>query len=155
MDNTPTLVIAPERPDTPDAVLLIEELEGELDPLYPSKSRHGYSVEKLITQGVAFFVLRVDGAPAACGGVQLFGTEYGELKRMYVRPQYRGLGLARRVISHLANYTRAQGVDLLRLETGIYQHAAIALYEKVGFYRIAPFGEYTDDLLSLYFEKRL
>jgi putative acetyltransferase len=37
----------------------------------------------LIKDGVAFFVLRVDGAPAGCGGIKLFGREFGELKRMY------------------------------------------------------------------------
>ena len=88
-------VITPERPDSADAVMLIRELDGHLNPLYPTESRHGYSVEKLIAQGVAFFILRADAVPAGCGGIQLFGTEYGELKRMYVRPQFRGLGFGR------------------------------------------------------------
>jgi len=59
-------IITPERPDTPDAVMLIEELEAHLAPFYPATSRHGYSVEKLIKQGVAFFVARQDGIPAGC-----------------------------------------------------------------------------------------
>ena len=80
------VAIARERPDTPDASALIGELQAELGRFYPPKSQHGYSVQKLIDQGVAFFVARYDGAPAGCGGIQLFGTEYGELKRMYVRP---------------------------------------------------------------------
>ena len=53
--------ITRERPDTPDAVALILELEAELDPLYPRTSRHGYSVDKLIAQGVIFFVVRSGG----------------------------------------------------------------------------------------------
>lgn len=44
---------------------------------------------------------------------------------------------------------------LLRLETGIWQHEAIGLYESLGFYRIPPIGPYTDDPLSLCYEKRL
>ncbi|MEO7908860.1 MAG: GNAT family N-acetyltransferase [Roseiflexaceae bacterium] len=148
-------IITPERPDTGDAVVLITELEAVLEPLYPSESRHGLSVERLLTEAVAFFVLRSDGTPAACGGVKLFGSDYGELKRMYVRPQFRGLGFGRVMLDHLAAYTRAQGVTLLRLETGIHQHAAITLYAGMGFYRIPPFGSYTDDPLSIYFEKRL
>src|SRR5262245_38607640 len=114
-------VITRERPDSTDAVALVAELEAHLDPLYPAKSRHGYSVEKLIAQGVAFFVLRDNDAPAGCGGVQLFGTEYGELKRMFVRPQFRGLGYGRLLLDHLADHALAQGVGLLRLETGILQ----------------------------------
>src|SRR6516165_7566191 len=107
-------VITPERPDSADAVALITELEAHLDPLYPSESRHGYSVEKLIAQRVAFFVLRDNDEAAGCGGIQLFGTEYGELKRMYVRPQFRGLGYGRLLLDHLGEYARAKGINLLR-----------------------------------------
>jgi GNAT superfamily N-acetyltransferase len=148
-------IITWERPDTADAVALIEELEAHLDPLYPSESRHGYSVEKLIAQQVAFFVLRDHGTPAGCGGIQLFGTEYGELKRMYVRPQFRGLGYGRLLLNHLADHARANGIGLLRLETGIHQAPAIRLYEEMGFQQIGPFGEYKDDPLSLFYEKKI
>src|SRR5437763_10193689 len=146
-------IITEERPDSADAVVLIAELEAHLAPLYPVKSRHGYSVEKLLAQAVAFFVLRDNDTPAGCGGIQLVGTEYGELKRMYVRPQFRGLGYGKLLLDHLADHARAQGVGLLRLETGIHQTAAIRLYEQMGFQRIPPFGPYTEDPLSLCYEK--
>jgi GNAT superfamily N-acetyltransferase len=148
-------IITPERPDTPDARALIAELEGALAPLYPAESRHGYSVERLIAEGVAFFLVRQDGAPAGCGGVRLFGTDYGEVKRMYVRPQFRGLGLARLLLEHLADFARSRDVGVLRLETGIHQGAAIGLYERWGFRRIPPFGEYREDPLSRFYEKRI
>jgi GNAT superfamily N-acetyltransferase len=144
-----------ERPDSADASALIAELEAHLEPLYPVMSRHGYSVEKLIAQAVAFFVLRVDEIPAGCGGIQLFGTEYGELKRMYVRPQFRGRGFGKLLVDRLANHARANGVGLLRLETGIYQTEAIGLYERMGFRRIPPFGEYVEDPVSLCYEKQI
>ncbi len=150
-----TISIIPERADTPDAVTLITELESILAPLYPTESRHGYSVEKLIQQGVAFFLIRVDGVPAGCGGIQLFGDEYGELKRMYVRPQFRGLGLSKRMIEHLVAFACERNITLLRLETGIHQQAAIRLYERAGFRRIPPFGEYKPDPVSLCFEMQL
>jgi len=136
--------IAQERPDSPDATALITELDAQLDVLYPSQSRHGYPVDKLIAQGVAFFVLREDGVPVACGGVQIYAGRYGEVKRMYVR-----------VLEHLEEYTLSQGVDLLRLETGIHQTAAISLYEGAGFSSIPPFGEYEEDPLSRFYEKVL
>lgn len=148
-------IITPERPDTADAILLITELEAQLDPLYPRESRHGLSVEQLLAQDVAFFLLRAGGEPAGCGGVKLFDTDYGEVKRMYVRPQYRGSGFAKAMLAHLADYARTQGVGLLRLETGIHQHEAIGLYERAGFTRISPFGDYWDDPLSLFYERPL
>jgi putative acetyltransferase len=147
--------ITRERPDTPDAIALILELEAELDPLYPRTSRHGYSVDKLIAQGVIFFVVRSDGAAAGCGGVQLFGAEYGELKRMYVRPAFRGQGIAKQLLEHLEDYTRDQQIGLLRLETGIHQHAAIGLYERMGYQPIPPFGAYREDPNSLFFERQI
>lgn len=149
------IVIAPERPDTTEATRLVEELEAALEPLYPRESRHGLSIAQLISEHVAFFVIRVDRAPAGCGGVKLVGTAYGELKRMYVRPQFRGLGLGALLIEHLAGYALARGVPLLRLETGIHQHEAIRLYQRAGFRQIPPFGHYQPDPLSLFLEKRL
>lgn len=154
-DRLSSARITLERPDTADAVLLITELEAHLDPLYPRESRHGLSVEQLLAEDVAFFLLRWNENPACCGGVKLYGTDYGEIKRMYVRPRFRGLGFGKTMLDHLADYTRARGVGVLRLETGIHQQEAIGLYERMGFRRIPPFGAYTNDPLSLYYEKRL
>jgi GNAT superfamily N-acetyltransferase len=152
-------VITTERPDTPDALRLIDELQTHLESFYPPESRHGFSVKRLIAEGVAFFVLRADGRadghPAGCGGIKLVSTEYGELKRMYVRPEFRGAGFGELLVEHLAAYARANGVTLLRLETGIHQRAAIRLYERLGFRRIPPFGPYTNDPVSLCYEKAL
>ena len=149
------MIITAERPDTADAMLLISELEAHLDPLYPKTSRHGYSVEKLMQQRVSFFVTRCDGVPAGCGGIELFDSEYGEIKRMYVRPQFRGLGLAKLMLDHLTAYTQEHNVHLLRLETGIHQKEAITLYERAGFQSIPPFGAYKEDPLSRFYEKRI
>lgn len=148
--------ITREQPDTAGALLLIGELESYLEPLYPKESRHGLSVEQLRTENVPFFILRADdGTPAGCVGVKLFGTEYAEVKRMYVRHQFRGHGFAKALLQHIETYTRDHGITCLRLETGIYQTEAIGLYERLGFQRIPPFGTYTNDPLSLCYEKPL
>jgi len=149
------VVITPEHPASPDATALIAELDAHLEPLYARESRHGFSVQKLIADSVAFFVIRDDGAAVGCGGIKLFGTEYGEIKRMWVRPTYRGSGFGKLMLDHLADYAKSRGVGVLRLETGIHQHAAIRLYEQVGFRRIPPFGPYTDDPVSRCYEKRM
>lgn len=146
-----SIMINRERPDTPDATSLILELEDHLAARYPAVSRHGYSVDKLIRENVHFFVLRHNDLPASCGGVQFF-PGYAELKRMYTRPAFRGQGFARAMLEHLAAHVRTAGVSKLRLETGVHQAEAVALYEKFGFLRIGPFGNYTDDPLSLFLE---
>jgi len=148
-------IITSENPAAPDVANLIAELDTHLEPLYPSESRHCFSVQKLVADSVAFFVIRVDGAPAGCAGIKLFGSDYGEVKRMYVRPEFRGVGLAKLLLDNLADYARKYGAETLRLETGVFQHAAISLYEHVGFKRIPPFGEYREDPVSLCYEKRI
>lgn len=138
-----------------DASSLIRELAEHLHSLYPMDGGHDFSVEQLLREAVAFFVMRHDGEPACCGGVKLLGTAYGEIKRMYVRPRFRGLGLGKRMLSHLADHARQRGVRALRLVTGVYQSEAIGLYERCGFQRIPPFGAYQEDPLSVFFEKHL
>ena len=152
-------LIVPERPDSVDATALISELHGYVEPLAPKESRHGFSVEKLVDEDVAFFVMRHDLIPAGCGGVKpfdnQFSEEYGEIKRMYVRPAFHGSGLGRLMLEHLVDYTQRQKLGVLRLETGVYLTEAIGLYERFGFQRIPSFGDYKQDPLSLYFEKQL
>jgi len=149
-----TIAVEEARPDSADALELLAELDSALGGHeYPPESRHAFSVERLVREGVAFFVARYEGAAAGCGGVKLFGEEYGEVKRMYVRPAYRGLGLGKALLERLAEYARGRNVRVLRLETGIYQTEAIGLYEGFGFRRRAPFGEYKEDPMSVYFEK--
>jgi putative acetyltransferase len=150
-----TITIREERPDGADASQLINELQALLEPLYPPESRHGYPIEKLLQEKVAFFVIRVDDLPAGCGAIKLFGSVYGEVKRMYVRPQFRGQGLGKRMLEQLESYAQERGLSLLRLETGIYQTEAIALYEKYGFKQIPPFGPYREDPLSRCYEKAI
>jgi putative acetyltransferase len=147
--------ISEERADTADASALIAELDAHLAPQYPQASRHGYSVEKLLREGVTFFVTRVDAEPAGCGGVLAVGAEYAEIKRMYVRPRFRENGLGKLMLTHLANHARARGLNVLRLETGIHQAEAIRLYEAFGFRRIPPFGPYREDPVSRCYEKTL
>ena len=152
---TNSIVICAERPDTIDARALIAGLDSEIEPLYAKESRHGYSVDKLLAEGVSFFVTREGGTPVGCGGIKLVANDYGEIKRMYVRPEFRGKGLSRLMLDHLTGHARAHGITLVRLETGIHQDAAIALYESAGFTRIPPFGDYFDDPVSLCYERRL
>jgi GrpB-like predicted nucleotidyltransferase (UPF0157 family)/GNAT superfamily N-acetyltransferase len=154
INRKPLIAIQPEAPDTPEAQALIAELTAEMAPLYAPENTYGYSVEKLIRQGVAFFVIRWDGEAVGCGGVQIFDG-YAELKRMYVRPHFRGRGLSAQLLAKLAHHARGQGITILRLETGVHQHAAIRFYEREGFYPIPVFGDYQPSDENVFYEKRL
>ena len=161
MESNDFVTIRREHPATEAASQLIAELDAYLSPLYPQESQHGYSIEKLVRQEVEFFVLYDNGEPAACGGVQFFDSDvepdgaYAELKRMYVRDEFRGRGYGKRLLEHLEKLALGRGVTIMRLETGTRQPEALGLYEKCGYYRIPPFGNYWDDPVSLCYEKRL
>ena len=150
-----SVIISRERPDTVDAISLIAELDALLDSYYPPESRNGFSVDKLLAEGVDFFLLRTEGTPVGCIAILLVGSAYGEIKRMYMRPAFRGLGFAKSMLGHLEDYARSHDIALIRLETGIHQKEAIGLYVRLGFYRIPPFGPYKNDPLCVCYEKRL
>lgn len=142
--------------DSEDAVKLTAELDAHLwTHPYPPRSRHAFSVEKMLRERVVFFVTHYEAQLAGCGGIKIFDGDYAEVKRMFVRPEFRGKGLGKAMLAHLASYARSKDLDLLRLETGIYEVEAIGLYQRFGFERRAPFGEYVEDPLSVYLEKRI
>jgi putative acetyltransferase len=149
------VTISAERPDTDDARALIEELDAYLIPLYPPDSHHGYPVEKLLAEGVEFFVARCEGVAAGCGAIKFYDPDYAEVKRMYVRPPFRGLGVGRAAMAFLEEHAARHGAAILRLETGILQPEAIGLYEQMGYCRREPFGKYQPDPLSFFYEKRI
>jgi putative acetyltransferase len=144
---------------TDDVRLLVGELEMTLAAEYPPEQRHGLPLAALFQPHIRFFTARLDGAPAGCGGVALF-SEFAEVKRMYVRPELRGRGVAQALLARIEADARAAGLAWLRLETGDRQLAAIRLYEREGFSRCAPFGDYAamspqQIATSVLFEKRI
>lgn len=74
---------------------------------------------------------------------------------MYVDPALRGLKFGRSILAALEEHARADGLRCLRLETGVKQPEAIALYQSAGYREIPPFGDYQPDPLSLFMEKWL
>ena len=104
---------------------------------------------------VAYLVGVVNGRAVACGAWQALSEGVAELKRMYVRPAFRGRGLARQMIVAIEEEALAAGRPVIRLETGTYLSAAIALYQSAGYRQIPAFGQYAGNPHSLCFEKRL
>ncbi|GAA0812445.1 GNAT family N-acetyltransferase [Spirilliplanes yamanashiensis] len=102
-----------------------------------------------------YLVVVLDGRAVACGAVQRLDGDVAELKRMYVRPAYRGRGIARNLLTALEEYALAGGHTTLRLETGTYLPAAISLYRSSGYRPIPVYGEYVGNPYSVCFEKRL
>lgn len=102
-----------------------------------------------------YLVVVVTGRAVACGAWQALEPGVAELKRMYVRPAFRGRGIARQLIVALEEEALAAGRPVLRLETGTYLPAAIGLYRSAGYTPIPGYGEYAGNPFSVCFEKSL
>ena len=150
--------IALERADQPEVVTLIDELDAYQKPLYPPECHYGIDIDALIQPNVLFAVARTDdGEAVGCAAVVRNGEqgEWGEIKRMFVRPALRGRGVAQALVAFLERSARERGVALVRLETGVSQPEALRFYERAGYVRRGPFADYPDDPLSVFMEKRI
>ncbi|MFR9777331.1 GNAT family N-acetyltransferase [Micromonospora sp. MS34] len=109
----------------------------------------------LTHDGIRYLVVVDGGRAIACGGIQPLDADTGELKRMYVRPAYRGRGVARHLLAALEELAFQQGHTTVCLETGTYLPAAIGLYRSCGYQPIPVYGEYVDNPYRACFAKRL
>lgn len=90
-----------------------------------------------------------------CIGLIPFGPGTGEIKRVFVRWGWRGRGISQALLAAIEERARAMGYERVCLETGQPQVAAVKLYEGAGYERIAPFGKWADDPLTVCFGKEL
>ena len=155
MFSSSAMTLAIESPDQFDVIALIAELDAYQDSLYPPESRHALDLASLKQANVLFTVAR-DGTGQAIGcGAIVLGPEFGELKRVYVNPRGRGQGIARKLLVLLESRAINSGCKVLMLESGPYQHEALALYASAGYERRGPFGDYTNDPLSVFMQKHI
>ncbi|QNE22866.1 GNAT family N-acetyltransferase [Kribbella qitaiheensis] len=92
-------------------------------------------------QGLLLVGYTSSGQPVGCGGYRTYDqTEHvAEVRKMYVQPDYRGMGLGRRILKQLERQATARGARKLILETGALNEAAIGLYVEVGYYPIPSY----------------
>ena len=153
--NKDRISIRPVDPCTPEISSMIADLDAYQASLYPPESNHLVDVGKLA--GSNYYVIAaMDGRQTrAIASFKRTNQGYAEIKRLYVPEKYRGSKLASRLMDALEKKARQEGFAEVRLETGIYQLAAIKLYEKRGYKKIAPFGAYQEDPLSVFMGKKL
>jgi GNAT superfamily N-acetyltransferase len=148
----------PERFDSRDVAALVDAQQEEMRGRYEGEADigPGREAEMFEEPDGVFLVLRDDdGAASGCGGVCRFDERRAELKRMYVVPRARGLGLGRRLLEELEEHARRLGYRAVVLETGDRQPEALGLYVSAGYERIPCYPPYSERSLSLCFEKRL
>ncbi|MFL5259072.1 MAG: GNAT family N-acetyltransferase [Hyphomicrobiales bacterium] len=155
MHTSEAIEIVAIDPRTPSIAALVHELDRYMGGLYPAESNHLLDIDTLAGSDVRFFAAFAGEDAVGCGAIML-KKGYAEVKRIYVSPEARGLGLGRLMLQRLEEEARALGVALMRLETGTLQPEALSLFSRRGFVRCGPFGEYpADDPYSVFMEKRL
>jgi len=143
-------------PSTPDAAALIAALDRDLNARYPGLEIHGIDAANFRATGGVFLIGRVENIAVACGALRPMDEDgVVEVKRMYVRDEYRSRGFARAILAALEEIAASQGYRIIRLETGGNQPEAIALYESAGYHLIPCYGVHAPDPLSRCFEKEL
>ena len=100
--------------------------------------------------GALLLVARLRTRPVGCGALKL---DTGDIKRMWVAPDVRGLGVGRRLLTALELRARGAGLDAVRLETNGTLHEAIALYRSSGYVEVEPFN--AEPYAHHWFAKRL
>jgi putative acetyltransferase len=142
-------------PRQPEVLAMLADSDSYYARLYPADSNHLLDASALAAPEVTFLVARVADRVAGFGSVVQHDADFGEIKRMYIDPAMRGRQLGRLLLNALEDCARARKLSCLRLETGMKQPEAIALYRSAGYSEIPPFGNYKPDPLSLFMEKRL
>ncbi|WP_376747954.1 GNAT family N-acetyltransferase [Pantoea vagans] len=106
------------------------------------------------SSGASLYVMK-GGTPAGCGALLFQGYGKAEIKRVYIRPEYRGRKLGEQIVSAVETIATENNSSLLRLETGIHQQPAIALYHRCGYEICDAFPPYEADPLSVFMCKEL
>jgi len=149
------VAIARETPDQPEVLAFLAESDRYAASLYPAESNHLLDVGALLEPQVRFLVARRADVAVGCGALVVGQNSTAEIKRMWVAPQARGLGLGRQLLAALEQIGSTERTATLQLETGIHNAEALALYRRAGYVEIGPFGAYEPDPLSVFMEKRL
>lgn len=148
--------IEPADPASDEAQACIQAYFRELQTLFDGGFDPALTVsadpEELVPPKGWFLLARLDGEPVGCGALKIKEDGVGEIKRMWVAPEVRGLGVAQRLLESLERHAADAGVDVLQLDTNRKLAQARALYQRNGYVEIAPYN--ANRYAHHWFEKR-
>ena len=149
--------ITPVDPEDADAVYCLAEYVSELNQratrrFDPSVGATALPHEVRPPAG-QFFVASLHGEPIGCGAVKHHAGAPDEIKRMWIAPRARGLGLGRRLLETLEACARASGARVARIETSAVLSEALSLYRSAGWREVPRFND--EPFADHWFEKAL
>lgn len=131
----------------------LAELDLRFDAGFDPERSISAAAEELVEPRGLLLVARLREGPIGCGALKLHGSDPVEIKRMWVAPEARGLGVGRRLLRELEEHARARGATVARLETNRSLTEAISLYRSAGYVEVAPFND--EPYADHWFEKVL
>jgi putative acetyltransferase len=135
---------------------LIDELDAFQSELYPAESNHCLNLSTVSDEQLRCVIARDEnGTPAGCGALLFQEVDSAEIKRVYIRPEFRGQKLGEQIVSVIESIATVNSCHILRLETGIHQQPAIALYRRCGYEICDAFPPYAADPLSVFMCKEI
>lgn len=152
---TSEVVIIPQAPDSAPAQAMLEALWAEIQRRYEFSAPNGIHPEAFSGPRAGFWVAMAGDMPVGSIAIKPLGEDSCELDAMYVAPEFRGAGVAQRLLDTLEAHARRHGFTGIRLRAGGPQPEAVRFYEKMGFYRIPCFGHWIEDRTAWCFEKLL
>ncbi len=137
-----------------DFINLVKQLDADL--AVTDGDEHAFYDQFNKLDAIKYVLLVFENETAVgCGAIKEFDAQTMEIKRMYVAPNYRGKGIASKVLNALEKWAAELGFSTCILETGTRQSSAIRLYQKSGYNQIPNYGQYAHAENSLCFEKKL
>ena len=143
--------------DRADVRALLSQHFAEMRAGSPPEACHVLPIDGLKDPAIRFFTLREDGVLLGCGALKRLEPGHGEVKSMRTANAALGRGVGKAMLDHIVAAARAGGMTRLSLETGSTDQfaAALRLYEKEGFERCGPFGDYADTPFTRFFTKEI
>jgi putative acetyltransferase len=143
--------------DDQDVRALLAQHFAEMRAGSPPEACHVLPIDGLKIPEIRFFTLREDGALLGCGALKRLEAGHGEIKSMRTADAALGRGVGKQLLNHIVATARGAGMTRLSLETGSTDQFAAAnrLYEKEGFARCGPFGDYADTAWTRFFTREI
>ncbi len=148
------IIVEPGNPHHPQATALLQASHALMESLFPPEDNFYLDINDLVADHIRFFVAR-EGETIFGTGALALKDGYGEVKSMFVSEAARGRGVADALMRQIEDEARANGLPVLKLETGNVLYAAHKLYRRHGFVDCGPFGDYAEANSSVFMEKPL
>lgn len=141
--------------DHEDVRDLLTQHFAEMRAGSPPEACHVLPIDGLRAPEISFYTIREGGVLLGCGALKTLSSDHGEVKSMRTADAALGRGVGQAMLDHLLATARQRGMRRVSLETGSTEQFAAAnrLYEKNGFQRSGPFGDYPDTPWTYFYTK--